>query len=188
MSLSKRAVLSVARNRPAFLMKQRAASSSHDHHDHHEDATVYPPESEHATAVAILQFLICCRSTGFVNPFWGKVLFFTLLTGAAIKYAPAPSEDVYLTRWIEMYRPSRELWYHLNAKHTAQSSQVSDNTLLIADAKPPPIHRFRYPQSVVIFLYKYCWSSFSPQVDLTGISLPQSGWRDCGYAKCSRKD
>ena len=87
-----------------------------------------------------------------MNPFWGKVLFFTFLTGTAIKFAPEPSDDVYLTRWIAMYKAPQELWLDLNAKHTAQESQVSDNNRLIADAKPPPIHRFRYPQSVVIFL------------------------------------
>jgi hypothetical protein len=99
-------VLTVARSRPAvFVVQSRAASSSHDHHDHHEDATLYPPESEHVMAVAILLSLIRCWRTAFMNPFWGKVLFFTLLTGAAIKYAPEPSDDVYLTRWIAMYRP-----------------------------------------------------------------------------------
>jgi hypothetical protein len=83
-----------------------------------------------------------------MNPFWGKVLLFTLLTGAAIKYAPEPSEDVYLTQWIAMYTAPRDLWLNLNAKHTAQEVQVSQNNLLIADAQPPAVHRFRYPQSV----------------------------------------
>jgi hypothetical protein len=75
MSLSRRAVLTAARSRPAVIvMKSRAASSSHDHHDHHEDATIYPPESEHTMAVAVLPSLIVGYS--LYEPFLGEGLIF----------------------------------------------------------------------------------------------------------------
>jgi len=65
---------------------------------------------------------------------------------AAVKLAPAPSDDVYLSRWIAMYTAPRDYWLGLNAKHTAQQGVVADNTLLVTDAVLNPIHRFRYPQ------------------------------------------
>lgn len=139
-------MFAVVRSRPIVSVR---TASSHGQHEHHEDATLYPPESEYPTAIVDLPSLIHWYAA-FINPFWGKVLLFTVLTGVAVKYAPEPNEDVYLTRWIAMYKAPRGLWLELNAKHTAQESEVSEQKLLVADAKPSPIHRFRYPQSVVI--------------------------------------
>lgn len=181
MSLGRRALFAVARSRPVCMVQSRKASSSHDHH---EDAIVYPPESE---SQHLQFFRHSSVGAAFMNSFWGKVLFFTLLTGAAIRYAPEPNEDVYLTRWIAMYKTSPEVWLELNAKHTAQEFQVSKNNLLVADAQPPPIHRFRYPQSVVLLLLKFI-RLINPQVAHARIPLPQPYWRGCGYAKCACKD
>ncbi|KAF9529312.1 hypothetical protein CPB83DRAFT_853060 [Crepidotus variabilis] len=131
MSLARRAVLAASRTRPTvFAVQSRATSTSHDgHHDHHEDSTVYPPET-------------------FGTSFWRNVLFASFATAALVKFAPEAGDNVYLTRWIALYTDSRDHWIALNAKHTAQASEVSSNTLLTADAKTPPIHRFRYPQSL----------------------------------------
>jgi len=149
MSLTRRAVVA-ARTRPAvFALQLRAASTSQDHHDdhHQQDTTTYPPEGVSIVFTTfIFSVAYLCYHAGFVNPFWGKVLLFSFLTGAAVKYAPEARDDLYLTRWIALYSTPRDYWLALNAKHTAQSEEVAGNNLLVSDAKAPPIHRFRYPQ------------------------------------------
>jgi len=146
-SLARRAVFAASRTRPTALATQsRAASSSHDDHHHQEDTTVYPTESAVHSWVSSFTPAHAEGYTGFLTPFWGKVLLASILTGIGIKYAPEPSEDVYLTRWIALYRTPPEFWRDVSARHTALESEVSDNNLLVADARTPPIHRFRYPQ------------------------------------------
>ncbi|PPQ99729.1 hypothetical protein CVT24_009712 [Panaeolus cyanescens] len=137
MSLARRAVFSAARlTKPTCVVQRRAASSSsHDDHGHHEehDSTVYPSE-------------------GFGNTFWRNVVLISLAGVAAAKFAPAPNDEVYLTRWIAMYTSPRDYWLELNAKHTAQQAQVSEDHLLVGDAHRPAIHRFRYPQFTATML------------------------------------
>ena len=85
-------------------------------------------------------------STGFATPFWRNVVLAGFGVAAFYKWAPAPGEDVYLTRWIAMYTKPEEYWLDINAKHTALSQEVSDQSLLFRDAKQPAVHRLRYPQ------------------------------------------
>ena len=108
-----------------------------------------------------------------------------MLAGLAIvafyKYAPEPTEDVYLTRWIAMYTKSRDDWLNYNAIHTAGSQESADQELLFHDAKAPVLRRFRYPQCV--------YSSQSLSLRLmqllqghwAGVSVPQRSWDECRH-------
>ena len=127
MSLSRAALLARQRPLSTFVPKRNASSSAHEH-GHHEEPHDYPKE-------------------GFSGPFWRNTALASLLVAAAYKYAPEPSEDVYLTRWIALYTSPRDLWTDLAAKHTAMSLDQSETKLLVSDAQKPPVHRYRYPQS-----------------------------------------
>ncbi|GBE81267.1 hypothetical protein BKA93DRAFT_721758 [Sparassis latifolia] len=112
------------------LLRPRYASShSHDHHheEHHEDATAYPKED-------------------FSSPAWRYFVLCGLGVVGFYKFAPEPSENVYITRLIAHYATPSEVWHRFNWKHLLLSVQGSDEALLMADAKPPPVHRYRYPQ------------------------------------------
>lgn len=83
---------------------------------------------------------------GFGGPVWRYTILGSLLAIGAYNYAPEPTNDVYLTRWIAMYTAPRSLWLELNAKRTALAEDNSETNLLLSDAKKPRVHRFRYPQ------------------------------------------
>jgi hypothetical protein len=85
---------------------------------------------------------------GFGGPFWRNTVLASLLAVAAYKYAPEPTDDTFLTRWIALYTTPRDQWLDMAAKHTAQSVDISEITLLVTNAKKPPVHRYRYPQYV----------------------------------------
>ncbi|TFK18926.1 hypothetical protein FA15DRAFT_602417, partial [Coprinopsis marcescibilis] len=85
---------------------------------------------------------------GFGSPVWRSVAVAGLAAVAFYKYAPERSENVYLTRWIALYTKPREHWLDLNAKHAAMSQTEADHSLLLHDARKPPVHRFRYPQGI----------------------------------------
>ncbi|KAF8647097.1 hypothetical protein AX16_006931 [Volvariella volvacea WC 439] len=128
MSLTRAAALARVRAVPVALASRRNASTaSHGHEEHHHDDAQYPKE-------------------GFGGAVWRNTILAALVGVAFYKFAPEPGKDVYLTRWIAMYtRPSTE-WLEINAKHAAQQQDVSDATILFADAKKPRIHRYRFPQ------------------------------------------
>lgn len=86
---------------------------------------------------------------GFATPFWRNILLLSIGTVLAVKYAPEPSEDAYLTRWIAMYKPSPDLWLERNAMHTVGQREKASESQLVQDAKQPNVHRFRYPQCVM---------------------------------------
>ncbi|KAF9047277.1 hypothetical protein BJ165DRAFT_1081353 [Panaeolus papilionaceus] len=111
------------------LARRAVFSASRLPHEEH-DSTVYPAE-------------------GFGNAFWRNVVLISLAGVAAVKFAPAANDEVYLTRWIAMYSSPRDYWLELNAKHTAQQAKVSEDHLLVSDAHRPAVHRFRYPQAMV---------------------------------------
>ena len=83
---------------------------------------------------------------GFASKGWAYTVAAALATVAFYKYAPAPGEANYITRYIEYYQTPRELWERINNHHLAISHDASEAKLLIDDAKRPPIHRYRYPQ------------------------------------------
>ena len=69
---------------------------------------------------------------------------------AFYKFAPAPGEDNRLTAALAEYTKPSEFWEKLTVKHLLQTVEVSDGALLIGDAKRAPVHRYRYPQCVVL--------------------------------------
>ncbi|KAG5652238.1 hypothetical protein H0H81_005732 [Sphagnurus paluster] len=128
MSLSR--VLLLARQRPAstLVSRRNGSTSSHSHHDEYQDDHHYPKE-------------------GFAGPFWRNTVLSGLAIVLAYKYAPEPTNDTYLTRWIALYTTPRDQWLDMAVKHTAMSAESSETTLLITDAKKPTVHRYRYPQA-----------------------------------------
>ncbi|KAG5646313.1 hypothetical protein DXG03_003910 [Asterophora parasitica] len=120
----------LVRQRPAatIVARRNGSTSSHSHHEEHHDDGHYPKE-------------------GFTGPIWRNTALAALVIAASYKYAPEPTEDVYLTRWIALYTTPREYWFEQAVKHTALSAADSDDTLLVTDAKKPPVYRYRYPQS-----------------------------------------
>ncbi|KAF8070263.1 hypothetical protein FPV67DRAFT_1668136 [Lyophyllum atratum] len=127
MSLPRALLLARQRSATTIVSRRKASSSTHAHHEEHYEEHQYPKE-------------------GFSGPFWRNTVLASLFAVAAYKYAPEPTEDVYLTRWIALYSPSREQWLDMAAKHTALSVESSETTLLVTNAKRPPVHRYRYPQ------------------------------------------
>jgi hypothetical protein len=85
-------------------------------------------------------------SLGFGGALWRNTALFSIVAVAAYKYAPEAAEDVYLTRWIALYKSHRNLWLELNAAHTALEQDNSETNILLTDAKKPKVHRYRYPQ------------------------------------------
>lgn len=130
-----------------FFRRRNVATANHSHEEHH-DSSNYPKEGSSPLYSWVL-FSELIFDLGFNNALWRNTVLFSLLAAGFYKYAPEPSDDVYLTRWIAMYTAPRDLWLELNAKHTAQQQEVSDTAMLITDAKKPRVHRYRYPQWVV---------------------------------------
>ncbi|OBZ68131.1 hypothetical protein A0H81_11904 [Grifola frondosa] len=128
-----------------YLSQRRAASSdSHDHHhEEYHDNNVYPKED-------------------FLTPFWRNFIIFSAGVVAFYKYAPAPSNDAYLTRWISQYATPAEVLERLGYKHLLLSAEQSVDNLIMADAKRPPVHRYRYPQR---------FEQYSPHVQPVGIKF-----------------
>ncbi|EPS99870.1 hypothetical protein FOMPIDRAFT_1024014 [Fomitopsis schrenkii] len=117
----------------APVLRSRLASS-HAHEEHHDDhhgeahdSTVYPRES-------------------FSGPFWRRFALATIGVVAFYQFAPAPGEENRLSAGIAEYTKPAEFWDKLTVKHLLQTVEVSDGALLIGDAKPAPVHRYRYPQ------------------------------------------
>ena len=73
-----------------------------------------------------------------------------MIAGAAIavayKFAPTADDDVYLTRWIAMYKTHRDEWMSRNAHHTVMQMDFADQGQLLNDARRPVMQRLRYPQ------------------------------------------
>ncbi|KAK1224225.1 hypothetical protein PQX77_012882 [Marasmius sp. AFHP31] len=110
-------------------ISRRHGSSSTHHDEHHEehDSTVYPPE-------------------GFSSPVWRNGVIVSVLAVLAWQYAPEPSEEAYLTRWMAMYKTPKEKWLAINASHTAQSKQIAEQVETFDLGVSAPVHRLRFPQ------------------------------------------
>ncbi|CCM00404.1 uncharacterized protein FIBRA_02434 [Fibroporia radiculosa] len=122
------------RPRPqSFITPQSRLASSNSHHDEHhgeqhvEDSVSYSKED-------------------FSSPVWRNFVLLGLAAAGFYKLAPAPGDDTYLTRFIAHYSTPRDVWENIRFKHLLLTVEGSDDTLLVADAKRPPIHRYRYPQ------------------------------------------
>jgi len=88
----------------------------------------------------------------FTSSFWRNSILFSALVVAFYKFAPTPSQDVYLTRWLAKLSTPLDVWENINAKHLHLAQQLSADTLLTSDARMSTVHRYRYPQLSVIFM------------------------------------
>ena len=52
------------------------------------------------------------------------------------------------TRALAQYQTPQEYWAKINDKHLALTAEAQTDNLLVANAKPPPVHRYRFPQCV----------------------------------------
>lgn len=84
----------------------------------------------------------------FANKTWRNWVVAGLAAAAFYKFAPAPGEETYLTRWIAHYSIDKSVWEHLNKKHLVLSAENQIENLIVADAQKPPVYRYRYPQCV----------------------------------------
>ncbi|KAI9067124.1 hypothetical protein FKP32DRAFT_1588936 [Trametes sanguinea] len=112
------------------LIQRRAASShAHDehHHEEHHDTNEYPPEV-------------------WNTPFWRRVALAAVGVVAFYKYAPAPGDENPIAKYIARSMASPEALKEASFKHLLLCAQGSDETLLVADSKPPVVHRLRFPQ------------------------------------------
>ncbi|EKM54351.1 uncharacterized protein PHACADRAFT_258151 [Phanerochaete carnosa HHB-10118-sp] len=122
-----------ARQKQALLstLPRRNASTHHEEHHHeehhHEDTTVYPQET-------------------FANKVWLGWALAGLTASAFYKFAPSPEDDSYVKRLIDHYRIPKEAWEKINIKHLTLEAQGAQEMLIVADARRPPVHRFRFPQ------------------------------------------
>lgn len=82
----------------------------------------------------------------FSSHVWGKSILAITGVLAFVKFAPSPDEDNYVTRAIAHYSTPPEYWTELNLKHLYLTTEKQAEALVIADAKKPPVHRYRYPQ------------------------------------------
>ncbi|KIK67105.1 hypothetical protein GYMLUDRAFT_37142 [Collybiopsis luxurians FD-317 M1] len=108
------------------IIRQRYASNDHHHHIE-EDSSVYTKE-------------------GFTSPAWRRFFIASILVGAAYKFAPEPSEEAFITRWLSMYTTTSEKWLDINVGHTVLSQDSAEAVKLFTTAARPPVHRMRFPQ------------------------------------------
>lgn len=158
-----------ARPRPAaslFLQRRQASSVSHTHEEHHDehhdsDDTQYGKEGTHhpcltcttcPTPIAgfhsfCLHYYCCYISlAGFATPFWRNTVMLSVLAVGFYKFAPAPGDDVYLTRYIAQFQTPQEVWAAINEKHVMDVTVAGEELLLQQSATRPRAHRYRYPQ------------------------------------------
>ncbi|KZT19904.1 hypothetical protein NEOLEDRAFT_1183005 [Neolentinus lepideus HHB14362 ss-1] len=151
-SLARTRVATLARpsSRSAILAGRRfLASDAHDeHHDEHHDIAPARPE-------------------GFTSPGWGYLIALSAAVVAFYKYAPAPGDEAYITRYIKHYTHNAEEWERINIKHLFLSKESQESALLVADARPPVVHRYRYPQ--MLERASPHLQRVGPQVDLSGV-------------------
>jgi hypothetical protein len=77
---------------------------------------------------------------------WRNGMLLALASVGFYKFAPTPSEDVFLTRWIALYTTPVDEWVRRTAKHLSLAQANSETEKLFAEAKKPAVHRYRYPQ------------------------------------------
>ncbi|KAI0081871.1 hypothetical protein K474DRAFT_1671433 [Panus rudis PR-1116 ss-1] len=108
-----------------------ASTHADDHHHHessHEDAVAFPKED-------------------FSNSFWRRFVLAGLLAAGFYKFAPSPEEDNLVSRFVAQFKTPQDVWASINSKHLELSAKAQVNTSIVADAKRPLVHRYRFPQS-----------------------------------------
>ncbi|TFK94601.1 hypothetical protein K466DRAFT_649241 [Polyporus arcularius HHB13444] len=140
------AVVGPSKRAGTTLLQRRAASShAHDEHHHEEyhDTNVYEPEV-------------------FNTPFWRRAAIAAVGIVAFYKYAPAPGDENPIAKYISSTMTPAKVYQDVSFKHLIGSAQISDDTKLMVDAKPPVVHRYRYPQR---------FEQYSPHLQPVGIKV-----------------
>lgn len=81
-----------------------------------------------------------------MTPFWRNTVLFSAVAAGFYTFAPAPGEDLYITRYIAQFKTPSDAWAGLNEKHVVSITDECEGQLLQASATRPPTHRYRYPQ------------------------------------------
>jgi len=89
---------------------------------------------------------------GFATSAILKVVAFAGAVAAFYKYAPSASDDSIITRYISRNTTPSEVWEKINIKHAVLEQQQADKSQTLWSAQKPPVHRFRYPQCVQLWL------------------------------------
>ncbi|KAH9942310.1 uncharacterized protein BXZ73DRAFT_97722 [Epithele typhae] len=129
------AVIRPSQRATTSLFQRRAASShSHDehHHEEHQDSDTYEPQS-------------------WNTPFWRRAVLASFGVVAFYKYAPSPNDENAITKSIAANMISSDVWEHNSLDHLYKSAERAVVNLLTADAKPPPVHRLRFPQRIEMY-------------------------------------
>lgn len=67
------------------------------------------------------------RLIGFLTANWRNFAIATTIGVLAYNYAPAPSEEVYLTRFMDKYKESLDNVFSTNVNHALHSTLMSDD-------------------------------------------------------------
>jgi hypothetical protein len=89
---------------------------------------------------------------GFATSTIVKVFALAGAVAAFYKYAPSPSDDNIISRYISSTATPSEVWEKVNLKHTMLEQHQADGNQVLWSAQKPPVHRFRYPLSVHLSL------------------------------------
>ncbi|TCD62605.1 hypothetical protein EIP91_006651 [Steccherinum ochraceum] len=154
MSLARAGSVVLRKHAARPLVQSRLASSHADPH-HHQD---HHGESSHGQDLSF-------PKENFSSHVWGKSILAVAGVIAFYNFAPAPGEDNYISRVISHYSTPSEYWQKLNEQHLALSAQAQSDQLVIAEAQMPPVHRYRYPQSL---------EQYSPHLHAVGRSVDLS--------------
>lgn len=130
MSLARRAALQT-RTRAILAapasQKRCLAHDAHAHeHEQEHDAALYPPEPGtfiHPSPPSILLITF----VGFWTPAWRNFFVAATVGVLAYNYAPAPSSELYLTRYMDKYKEDVDSIVETNVNHAMHSTLMSDN-------------------------------------------------------------
>ncbi|KAJ8488924.1 hypothetical protein ONZ51_g3243 [Trametes cubensis] len=103
-----------------------------------------------------------CGDQVFNTPFWRRAALAAVGVVAFYKFAPAPGDENPIGKFIARTMTPAEVWRNAGWKHLVLSKEVSEETKLVTTAKPPPVHRYRFPQRMEMY---------SPNLQPVGIKL-----------------
>jgi hypothetical protein len=80
---------------------------------------------------------------------WAYTLIAALGIVGFYKFAPSPSEDNYVTRYISYYFTPSSSWAATNDRHLELTANLQEALQISQTGQRPHIHRYRYPQCVL---------------------------------------
>ena len=144
--------LTSSATRPLTSLRYASTEHGHEHHHHHvEDATEYPKEGRAPWDVHYFPTHLLAIP-GFATSTIVKAIAFAGAVSAFYKYAPSPSDDNIITRYLSSKATPSEVWERVNIKHAILEQQQADEIQILWSAQRPPVHRYRYPQCVHLSL------------------------------------